>query len=162
MPKTFRQNKGFIDALLDEYQKAIEEYKEVLHSLSPQQFTAIADAVTLNKNCVSVQSVTNHTLLAGYGYLYMIAKQFGDLPYERKKEVDVSSIENSCAELEALLMHSEVRLTPKANITDEEIRNNIIKSPWGQTFDIDQLLEHAVMHVIRHRRQIEIFKTRLQ
>ena len=26
MPKTFRQNMGFIGALLDEYQKAIEEY----------------------------------------------------------------------------------------------------------------------------------------
>ncbi|MCX6197653.1 MAG: DinB family protein [Bacteroidetes bacterium] len=162
MPKTFRQNMGFIGALLDEYQKAIEEYKAVLCSLSPQQFTAIADKETTDKNCVSIQSVTNHILLAGYGYLYMIAKQFGDLPYERKKEVDVSSIESACAELDALLKHSEERLNPKVKMTDEEIMNNIIKSPWGQTFDIDQLLEHAVMHVIRHRRQIEIFKTRLQ
>jgi len=134
----------------------------VLSSLSPQQFTAIADPVTQDKGCVSVQSVTNHILLSGYGYLYMIAKQFGDLPYERKKQVDVSGIETACAELDALLQHSDERLTPKVNITDEEIVNNIIKSPWGQTFDIDQLLEHVVMHIIRHRRQIEIFKTRLQ
>lgn len=152
---------GFIGALLDEYQKAIEEYKTVLRSLSAEQFTAIADTETLDKNCVSVQSVTKHVLLAGYGYLYMIAKQFGDLPYERKKEVDVSSIETACTELDALLKHSEERLTPKVNITDDEIINNIIKSPWGQNFDIDQLLEHAVMHIIRHRRQIEIFKTRV-
>ncbi len=153
---------GWVGALLDEYQKAIEEYQAVLRSLSPQQFTAIADPVTQDKGCVSVQSVTNHILLSGYGYLYMIAKQFGDLPYERKKQVDVSGIETACAELDALLQHSDERLTPKVNITDEEIVNNIIKSPWGQTFDIDQLLEHAVMHIIRHRRQIEIFKTRLQ
>jgi len=152
---------GFIGALLDEYQKAIEEYKTVLRSLTAEQFTAIADAETLDKNCVSVQSVTKHVLLAGYGYLYMIAKQFGDLPYERKKEVDVSSIETARTELDALLKHSEERLTPKVNITDDEIINNIIKSPWGQNFDIDQLLEHAVMHIIRHRRQIEIFKTRV-
>lgn len=152
---------GFIGALLDEYQKAIEEYKAVLRTLSPQQFTAIADPLTQDKGCVSVQSVTNHILLSGYGYLYMIAKQFGDLPYERKKEADTSTIETACAELDALLKHSEERLTPKVSITDEEIINNIIKSPWGQTFDIDQLLEHAVMHIIRHRRQIEIFKNAL-
>ena len=152
---------GFIGAMLDEYQKAIEEYKEVLRTLSPQQFTAEANTNKADKHCLSVQSVTNHILLSGYGYLYMIAKQFGDLPYERKKQVDVSSIETACAELDALLQHSEERLSPKVNITDEEIINNIIKSPWGQTFDMDQLLEHAVMHIIRHRRQIEIFKTRL-
>ena len=43
---------GFIGALLDEYQKAIDEYKEVLHSLSAEQFVAIADAETLDTNCV--------------------------------------------------------------------------------------------------------------
>ena len=161
MPKTFRQNMGWIGALLDEYQKAIEEYKEVLHSLSPEQFTAIADSETQDKRCVSVQSVTNHILLSGYGYLYMIAKQFGDLPYERKKEVDTRTIESSCAELDALLQHSDERLSPKVNLTDEEFLGNIIKSPWGQNFDIDQLVEHAVMHIIRHRRQIEIFRARL-
>jgi uncharacterized damage-inducible protein DinB len=162
MPKTFRQNMGWVGALLDEYQKAIEEYQAVLRTLSPQQFTTEVNANKADKHCLSVQTVTNHILLSGYGYLYMIAKQFGDLPYERKKEVDVSSIETACAELDALLQHSEERLTPKVNLTDEEFLSNIIKTPWGQNFDIDQLVEHAVMHIIRHRRQIEIFKTKLQ
>lgn len=162
MPKTFRQNMGFIGALLDEYQKAIEEYKAVLRTLSPQQFTAIADPVTEDKNCVSVQSVTQHVLGAGYGYLFLIAKQFGDMPYERRKEFNVESIESACTELDAMIKHSEERLTTKAGLSEAEIFPNIIKAPWGQNFDIDQLLEHAVMHIIRHRRQIEIFKTKLQ
>jgi len=161
MPKTFRQNMGFIGALLDEYQKAIEEYKEVLRSLSPQQFNAVADAETQDKNCVSVQSVTHHLLIAGYGYLYLIAKHFGDLPYQRKKDFNVESIESSCAELDAMITHSEERLAAKAKLSEAEIFPNIIKAPWGQNFDFDQLLEHAVMHIIRHRRQIEIFKSRL-
>lgn len=152
---------GFIGALLDEYQKAIEDYKEVLRTVNEEQFMAEVNTNKADKHCLSVRAVTNHILLSGYGYLYMIAKQFGDLSYERKKEVDVSTIETACAELDALLQHSEERLTPKVNITNEEIANNIIKSPWGQKFDFDQLLEHAVMHIIRHRRQIEIFKTRL-
>lgn len=153
---------GWVGALLDEYQKAIEEYKTVLNTLSQAQYTTEVNANKTDKHCLSVQTITNHILLSGYGYLYMIAKQFGDLPYERKKEVDVSTIEAACKELDTLLQHSEERLTPKVNLTDEEFFGNIIKTPWGQNFDIDQMLEHAVMHIIRHRRQIQIFKTKLQ
>ena len=28
---------------------------------------------------------------------------------------------------------------------------------WGQRYDVEQLLEHAIVHVLRHRRQIERF-----
>ncbi len=33
-----------------------------------------------------------------------------------------------------------------------------IKTYWGQVYDIEQLTEHAIVHVMRHRRQIEKFK----
>jgi len=32
-----------------------------------------------------------------------------------------------------------------------------IKTRWGQLYDVDQLMEHAIVHVLRHRRQIERF-----
>jgi len=28
---------------------------------------------------------------------------------------------------------------------------------WGQQYDIEQLLEHAIVHIMRHRRQVENF-----
>ena len=28
---------------------------------------------------------------------------------------------------------------------------------WGQYYDIEQLFEHAIVHILRHRRQIERF-----
>jgi len=30
-----------------------------------------------------------------------------------------------------------------------------IKPRWGQSYDLEQLLEHAIVQVLRHRRQIE-------
>lgn len=33
-----------------------------------------------------------------------------------------------------------------------------IKSGWGQSYDIEQLTEYAIVHVLRHRRQLEKFK----
>ena len=32
----------------------------------------------------------------------------------------------------------------------------------GQSYDAEQLLEHAIVHILRHRRQIEKFKIQSQ
>jgi len=32
---------------------------------------------------------------------------------------------------------------------------------WGQRYDEDQILEHAIGHILRHRRQIERFLLRI-
>jgi hypothetical protein len=45
----------------------------------------------------------------------------------------------------------------------EELDNEKkILTRWGQVFDYDQLLEHAIVHILRHRRQIERFKIMLK
>ena len=36
-----------------------------------------------------------------------------------------------------------------------------IKTGWGQFYDVEQLTEHAIVHILRHRRQIEKFKIKL-
>jgi chromosomal replication initiation ATPase DnaA len=38
---------------------------------------------------------------------------------------------------------------------DESLK---IKTRWGQLYDIEQITEHAIVHILRHRRQIEKFK----
>jgi hypothetical protein len=42
-------------------------------------------------------------------------------------------------------------------MSDEEIMGTVINSTWGTRYDVEQLLEHAVVHILRHRRQIEKF-----
>jgi chromosomal replication initiation ATPase DnaA len=37
-----------------------------------------------------------------------------------------------------------------------------IQVRWGQLYDIEQLMEHAIVHILRHRRQIERFLLRLR
>jgi hypothetical protein len=46
-------------------------------------------------------------------------------------------------------------------MTDEEI--TAVKMPvrWGPTYDLEQLLEHAIVHILRHRRQVERFLERM-
>jgi hypothetical protein len=33
----------------------------------------------------------------------------------------------------------------------------VIEARWGPRYDLEQLLEHAIVHVLRHRRQIDKF-----
>jgi hypothetical protein len=40
---------------------------------------------------------------------------------------------------------------------DEEIESITMQTGWGVTYNLEQLLEHAIVHLLRHRRQIEKF-----
>ena len=48
-------------------------------------------------------------------------------------------------------------LENKWALADEDIMNNKMKVSWGQEYDLEQLLEHAIVHILRHRRQVERF-----
>ncbi len=47
-------------------------------------------------------------------------------------------------------------------IQDPELRqldNSLkIKTGWGQLYDIEQMMEHAIVHILRHKKQIEKIK----
>jgi hypothetical protein len=41
----------------------------------------------------------------------------------------------------------------------EQLDNSLkIKTGWGQLYDIEQLMEHAIVHILRHRRQLDKMK----
>ena len=42
-------------------------------------------------------------------------------------------------------------------MSDEEITGTVINSRWGVVYNVEGLLEHAIVHILRHRRQIEKF-----
>ena len=51
------------------------------------------------------------------------------------------------------------------NIQDNQLEqfanSKKIITSWGQVYDIEQIIEHAIVHILRHRRQIEKFKLSL-
>jgi hypothetical protein len=40
--------------------------------------------------------------------------------------------------------------------------HNKMHGSWGQSYDIKQLMEHAIVHTLRHRRQIERFLLKIK
>ncbi|TBO45265.1 hypothetical protein EYS08_00110 [Pedobacter kyonggii] len=57
--------------------------------------------------------------------------------------------------LEAL-KYNEDFFIRNPDITMEEFdQSKKINTAWGQQYDVEQILEHAIVHILRHRRQIK-------
>ncbi len=148
---------GAIGALMDEYERATLELIDLLKTIDIKTYVLIIDTKTKDKDCKSIQTIMNHVVRAGYGYANYIRKQFAEDFIERKDTYKVDTPKFAIAKLDDVLKYSEETLSNKWKISYNKIRKNIIHSNWGQDFDMDQLLEHAIVHILRHRRQIERF-----
>lgn len=152
--------KGAIGAMMDEYERAAFELKTVVESAGKNEYERIADAETEDESCRSIQTIMSHVVGAGYAYANYIRGYFSmeSEPLENKQ----TAYENIGSEIEKMLDYTARTLEGRWEMTDEEITNAVIKTRWGVTYDIEQLLEHAIVHILRHRRQIEKFLLKFQ
>jgi hypothetical protein len=70
MQKIYRS--GAIGALMDEYERVALELKNLLSTVSQQEFIKICDPVTKDEDCRSIQTIMKHVVNAGYRYLDQI------------------------------------------------------------------------------------------
>ena len=70
MKETYRS--GPIGALMDEYERALNELTKVLSRFSHFQFVKIVDTDTSDENCRSVETILNHVIGSGYTYSNLI------------------------------------------------------------------------------------------
>lgn len=73
------------------------------------------------------------------------------------------SVEEYQKDLNAIFSFTEAAFKNISDIELEHFDNDkkIITS-WGESYSIEQITEHAIVHVLRHRRQIEKFKLTLR
>lgn len=151
--KKYRE--GAIGALMDEYERAVIELQDLLQSIDTKTYVKIVDRETKDVDCRSIQTIMNHVVRAGFGYATLIRQKFKEPHKARQQYYAVDTPQLAIAELNNVLIYTEETLQDKWNFTWRKIRSNIIHTRWGQDFDLDQLLEHAIVHILRHRRQIE-------
>ena len=159
--KQFRNN-GAIGALLDEYEKAILELIEVLDGLSAKNLTTIVDPETNDPDCNSIQTILSHVIRSGYWYVLEIRTFLGEtVDFPERKTLN-SSVEYQL-ELARMFQFNEKLFADYPNLNIEETESDKkIKVRWGQVYDIEQLLEHAIVHILRHRRQVERFLIKIR
>ncbi len=153
MKKIYR--KGALGAMMDEYERAASELRHLVEQISEDEFVRIVDPQTSDENCRSVQTIMAHVVSAGYGYADHIRKSFSISSTRPPKRL--LSRQEAVAQLDSMLEYTAQTLEGRWEMTDEEIESITIDSGWEVTYNLEQLLEHAIVHILRHRRQVEKF-----
>ena len=160
MKKKYRTN-GAIGALLDEYEKSVNELKEVILNLTTSELTKIVDKETKVKDCKSIQTILSHVVESGYTYVIEIRKSLGESVNYTSKEL-LSSTNEYAVAMDRMFAYNEKLFEDYPNIKLEEFDlSKKFTVRWGQKYDVEQMYEHAIVHILRHRRQIERFKLKL-
>lgn len=140
---------------MDEYERAASELTRLVEQIHDDDFTRVVDSQTEDEDCRSVQTIMSHVVRAGYGYADYLREQLS-IPSTRPQPKLLSRRE-SLEQLEATLRYTAETLDGRWEMSAEEISGMVIKSRWGPVYDAEGMLEHAIVHVLRHRRQIEKF-----
>ena len=101
----------------------------------------------------SLETLLRHPLRSARGYLTWICEKLNldDPQINEPPEVE-NIVEEAPAYLEHLLTQWK---KPLINVTGEQLEDEIYESRWGVKYCIDAMLEHAVMHPIRHEFQLQ-------
>ncbi len=152
MNKTFRP--GAIGALMDEYERAALDLKNLLVTIKQEEFVKIVDPNTKDEDCKSIQTIMKHVVRSGYVYADQICR------FLEKKianhEYYIYNTVHAIDELERVLNFTSDIVEDHLRMTGKEILATRMETKWGQ-YDIEMMFEHAIVHVLRHRRQIEKF-----
>ena len=150
---------GAIVALLDIYQKAVADLQKVIADIPDDTLAVITDSQTQDENCKSLQSILSHVVHSAYGYATSISglKEGG---LQRKDKIFHPAINEYQQDLEDAFNFTESVLQKFSDSELRQLNDSLkIKTGWGQLYDIEQLTEHAIVHILRHKRQIEQIKS---
>ncbi len=151
--RTFRP--GGVGAMMDEYERAAMELRQLVERISEEQYERIADPDTQDEGCRSVRTILGHVVSAGYGYADYLRGAFG-MPSSRPPR-DTYARAEVLDRFDVMLRYTVETLEGRWRMTDDELSGVRIESRWGTIYDAEQILEHAIVHILRHRRQIERF-----
>ena len=147
--------KGGIGALMDEYERAAVEFINLICYISETDFVKIIDTETKDDDCRSVQTIVSHVTNSGYGYANYI-RDWYSIP-KNSPERKLLSKEEFFLRFDNMISYTSETIEGKWEYSDDEIQKVKMIVRWGPQYDLEQLLEHAIVHILRHRRQIEKF-----
>lgn len=146
---------GATGALLDLYEQAIFNLIKTIENIPDHGLTIITDHQTMDENCRSIQRILSHVVHSGYGYATYIHNSKGYTVKRPEKAFHTSIIKYN-EDLVNVFNYTENIFKEIKDDELEQMDDSLkIKSGWGQLYDIEQMMEHAIVHVLRHNRQIE-------
>jgi hypothetical protein len=142
---------------MDEYARAAAELCRVVAAVPPERFVEVVDG---GGALPTVQAICGHVIRAAYGHADYIRKALGVAAGERPRgrELAPESPEELRPLLAAALRYTEATvadLRGDPTFAAEEVSSILFPVNWGPVYDPEGMLEHGIVHLLRHRRQIE-------
>ena len=137
---------------MDEYERVALELRNLLSTINQEEFTKIRDPFTKDEDCRSIQSVMKHVVSAGYRYADQVCV-FLEKPVENHN-YHIYNVSHAIEEFEKVIQFTAEKVSVRFQMTREEISATLRETRWG-LYDIEMMFEHAIVHILRHRRQIE-------
>jgi uncharacterized damage-inducible protein DinB len=140
---------GGARALVALHDQHLREFLEVWRRAREAEVTLPAAS---DPNYASLETLLAHVLKSAAGYLAWICRQL-ELPKPRFPELpSIEELPHRAREYaEAVL---EAWQAPLRELTEEQAYLPDFPSPWESRYCIDAMLEHAVMHPVRHAHQL--------
>lgn len=146
---------GALGALMDEYERVVQEFARLIGSQSPEAFAKLRDEASPDEDCRSILTVTRHVVRSGFGYARYLREALG-MPWEAWQGA-AQTPQEAQAHLALLMSHTASTLEERQEQAEALLDAPVIRASWGPTCTVEQILEHAIVHVLRHRRQVERF-----
>ncbi len=147
--------KGAMGALLDEYEKAVEEFKTVVSGISTEELVNIkVKNDSTASGLWSLQEILAHVISSGYSYCVYIIGSRG-VVIERPERQLRSSAKEYLKDINEMFKYScgHLSLFGEDELEETDPSKKILTS-WGQVYDIEQMMEHSIVHILRHRRHV--------
>lgn len=150
---------GALGAILDETKKASEELITVLDKASVNDFVKIVDRKSDDEDCRSIQTICRHVIRSGYGYANYVLNALGiTKEFPKADEMKLETADDASTEIRKMVKYNIHNLY---ELNREKIEANMssirFTTRWNEDYGFEQILEHGVVHILRHRRQIEKF-----
>lgn len=146
---------GALGALMDLYEQEAELLLETINNKLPnKEWAVIKDARTKDEDCRSYQTICQHIISAAKHYVELLTK--GENPTYEMKKVGANLTAKNDFEpaFRAVLTQQAKYFENRWDMSDEAIEAIVIKTGWGPIMNPETLLEHAVLHIMRHHRQL--------
>jgi uncharacterized damage-inducible protein DinB len=146
---------GPCGALMDLYAGAAEDFCRELERVSGDDFRRPVESP--DPDTRSIRALAAHVVSAARRYADYIRQARG-LPHQDRFELAAGALAAPADVrplLAAALRYTEGALDGLYDAGEEALAAIRFEVRWGPTYDPEMLLEHAIVHLLRHRRQLE-------
>jgi hypothetical protein len=146
---------GPFGALMDEYARAAEDFCRVVEGFDAARFLRERESGDVNTR--SPWTISIHVCSAAHRYADYVRKARG-VDHVDRFELNpklIASPADVRVRLHEAIRYTEDTVEPLLGASDVEIQALSFTVRWGPRYDPEMILEHAVCHLLRHRRQLE-------